>query len=84
KVVVYSSIVGKVKKIAQALDCSAYYYNAVGKASILSKFIDGRQRVIIVISALGIEVDIPDIRCIIYIDRPRILLDYTQESSRAE
>ncbi|KAF2801295.1 uncharacterized protein BDZ99DRAFT_492681 [Mytilinidion resinicola] len=64
----YFVIVGKVKKIAQALDCSAYYYNAVGKASILSEFIDGKQQVIIVISAL---------------DRPQTLLDYAQESSRA-
>ncbi|KAF2812020.1 uncharacterized protein BDZ99DRAFT_384984, partial [Mytilinidion resinicola] len=61
KVVVYSSIVGKVKRIAQVLDYSAYYYNIVGKISILSEFINGKQQVIIVISALGIEVDIPDI-----------------------
>lgn len=34
-------------------------------------------------SALGIGVDIPDIRYIIYIGRPRSLLEYAQESRRA-
>jgi len=28
-------------------------------------------------------VDIPDIRCIVHVDRPRMLLDYAQESGRA-
>jgi superfamily II DNA helicase RecQ len=34
-------------------------------------------------SVLGIGVDIPDIRCIIHIRRPRSLLEYAQESGRA-
>lgn len=28
-------------------------------------------------------VDIPDIRCIVHMDRPRMLLNYAQESGRA-
>jgi superfamily II DNA helicase RecQ len=39
--------------------------------------------VIVATSALGIRVDIPDIWCIIYVDWPRTILDYAQESSRA-
>lgn len=38
---------------------------------------------IIATSALGIGVDIPDIRYIIHISRPRSLLKYAQESRRA-
>ena len=34
-------------------------------------------------SALDMEIDISDIRCIIYIEIFRILLDYAQESGRA-
>ncbi|KAF2742023.1 P-loop containing nucleoside triphosphate hydrolase protein [Sporormia fimetaria CBS 119925] len=43
----------------------------------------GRQRVIVATSALGMGVDIPDIRCIVHIDWPFSMLDYAQESGRA-
>lgn len=81
--VVYSNTVGRVKRIAQELGCNAYYHDAVGKASMLEEFIEGKQQVIVATSALGMGVDIPDIRCIIHVDRPRTLLDYAQESGRA-
>ena len=83
KVVVYGHTVRKVKNIAQALGCDAYYHDAVGKAGMLGDFMEGKQRVIVATSALGMGVDIPDIRCIIHMDRPRTLLDYAQESGRA-
>jgi superfamily II DNA helicase RecQ len=66
--VIYGNSVAKVKKLAKLLACNAYFYNAVGKASMLAGFIEGKQRVIVVMSALGIGVDIADIRCIIYIN----------------
>ena len=83
KVVVYGNTVGRVKKIAQALGYDAYYHDTISKASMLAEFMEGKQRVIVATSALGIGVDIPDIRCIIHVDRPRTLLDYAQESGRA-
>ncbi|TKA23825.1 hypothetical protein B0A49_13972, partial [Cryomyces minteri] len=43
----------------------------------------GKQRIIVATSALGMGVDIADIRVIIHVDRPRTLLDYAQESGRA-
>jgi len=75
-VVVYYNIVGKAKRIIEVLGYNMYYYNIVGKDSILINFIEGKQQIIITISALGIGVDILDIRYIIYVDRPRTLLDY--------
>jgi superfamily II DNA helicase RecQ len=83
KVVVYSNLVPKVKALAEKLYCQAYHYNAVGKASMLEAFIEGRQHVIVATSALGMGVDVLNIWCIIYIDWPFSLLDYAQESSRA-
>jgi superfamily II DNA helicase RecQ len=40
----------------------------------------GPSTVIAATSALGMGVDIPNIRSIIHIGTPRTLLDYTQES----
>jgi superfamily II DNA helicase RecQ len=44
KVVIYGHSVAKVKKLAEQLACNAYYHDAVGKASMLADFIDGKQR----------------------------------------
>jgi hypothetical protein len=41
KVVVYSNLVLKVKELAKQLGYNAYYYKAVGKASILQAFAAG-------------------------------------------
>jgi superfamily II DNA helicase RecQ len=68
KIVIYSNSVVKVKTLAEKFSCDAYYYNAVGKASMLADFIAGKQQVIVAMSALGIRVDIPDIRCIIHVN----------------
>jgi superfamily II DNA helicase RecQ len=73
----------KVKKLAERLACNAYFHDAVGKASMLADFMEGKQRVVVATSALGIGVDIADIRCIIRIHWPRTILDYAQESGRA-
>jgi superfamily II DNA helicase RecQ len=68
KIVIYSNLVAKVKTLAEKFSCDAYYYNAVGKASMLANFIASKQQVIVATSALGIEVDILNIRCIIHVD----------------
>ncbi|KAH7010948.1 hypothetical protein B0J12DRAFT_587056, partial [Macrophomina phaseolina] len=54
------------------------------KRKILENFRAEIVRVVIVISALEIGIDILDIRLIIYVDEPRDFLDYAQESGRVE
>jgi superfamily II DNA helicase RecQ len=83
KIVIYGNSVAKVKTLAEKFGCDAYYHDAVGKASMLADFMAGKQRVMVATSALGMGVDIPDIRCIIHVDWPRTILDYAQESGRA-
>jgi superfamily II DNA helicase RecQ len=61
KVVVYSNLVLKVKELAKKLGCYAYYYKAVGKASMLEEFATGKKHIIVATSALGIGVNILDI-----------------------
>jgi superfamily II DNA helicase RecQ len=50
---------------------------------MLADFIARKQQVIVATSALGIEVDIPNIRCIMHIDWPQTILDYAQGSGKA-
>jgi superfamily II DNA helicase RecQ len=50
---------------------------------MLADFIAGQQRVIVATSTLGMSMNIPDIRCIIHVDRPRTILHYAQESGGA-
>jgi superfamily II DNA helicase RecQ len=49
----------------------------------MQRFQEDQTRIIAATSALGIGIDIPDIRCVIHVGRPRTLLDYGQESGRA-
>jgi superfamily II DNA helicase RecQ len=82
-VIIYGSTKGIVTKAAEILGCAAFYSDQDSKSGILEQFRDTTNRVIAATSALGMGVDIPDIRCIIYIGFPRLLLDYAQESGRA-
>ncbi|KAK3059491.1 hypothetical protein LTS18_010745 [Coniosporium uncinatum] len=83
KVVVYGNTIGKVRRMAEKLGCEAYHRKTVGKEEVLAEFQTGRQKVITATSALGMGIDIPNIRCIVHVDRPRTLLNYAQESGRA-
>jgi RecQ family ATP-dependent DNA helicase len=83
KMVVYCNSVRKVKGLAEALNCDGYHHHAEQKDEKLRRSMDGEERVIIATSALGLGIDIPDIRVIIHADEPRSLLDYAQESGRA-
>ena len=83
KMVIYASSVPLVKRLAQELGCDAYHSKAIDKAGMLEAFRHGVQPVIVATSALGMGIDIPDIRCVIHVGRTRTLLDYAQESGRA-
>ncbi|MGH3848179.1 MAG: DEAD/DEAH box helicase, partial [Pseudonocardiaceae bacterium] len=83
RVIVYGSTRNVVTQAAQMLGCAAYYSDQDHKLGILDQFRRTANGVIAATSALGMGVDIPDIRCIIHIGFPRSLLDYAQESGRA-
>jgi superfamily II DNA helicase RecQ len=80
---VYGSTKGIVTRVAEMFGCAAYYSDQDGKTGILEQFRGGDQGGMAATSALGMGVDIPDIRCIIHMGFPRSLLDYVQESGRA-
>jgi superfamily II DNA or RNA helicase len=83
RAIVYGSTKRIVTRVAEMFGCAAYYSDQDRKTGILEQFRRGDQGVIAATSALGMGVDIPDIRCIIHVGFPRSLLDYAQESGRA-
>ena len=86
KIVVYSRSVEQTVAIGEALECPIYYRNVddrAGKARRMKELIEGRHRVISAINALGLGVDIPDIRVVIHAGQLRKLRDYAQESGWA-
>jgi superfamily II DNA helicase RecQ/uncharacterized C2H2 Zn-finger protein len=86
KIIVYSSKVTQGEKLAELLGCPVYHRNVddhMGKAQRMREWLKGDNRVIVATNALGLGVDIPDIRVVIHAGQPRKLRDYAQESGRA-
>ena len=83
KIIVYCNSVRKTISLAEELECDGYHHDAEGQKDILARVIKGTARVLVATSAFGMGIDVPDIRLIIHADRPRTLLDYSQESGRA-
>jgi RecQ family ATP-dependent DNA helicase len=85
KIIIYCNSRGRTDRIAEMLGCDGYHSqkDEKEKRRYLEDFRKKKKAVITATSALGLGVDIPDIRVIIHADRPRNLLDYAQESGRA-
>jgi superfamily II DNA helicase RecQ len=71
-----------VKALAAALGCEGYYHDVEDREGRLERFMTGKSRVMVATNALGMGINIPDIRVIWHVDRPRTLLDYAQESGQ--
>src|SRR5271168_3407527 len=86
KIVVYGGSVEQTIEIGEALECPIYHRGVddrAGKARRMKELMEGRSRVIAATNALGLGVDLPDIRVVIHAGQPRKLPDYAQESGRA-
>lgn len=86
KIIVYSGRITPGEELAAALGCDMYHRHVddpVGKQQRMKAWIEGQHRVIVATNALGLGVDIPDIRVVVHLGRPRRLRDYAQESGRA-
>jgi superfamily II DNA helicase RecQ len=86
KIVVYGGSVEQTEEIGEALGCPIYHRSVddrAGKARRMKELREGKHRVIAATNALGLGVDLPDIRVVIHIGQPRKLKDYSQESGRA-
>ena len=83
KMIVYCNSVKKSQRLAAMLACPVYHHHVTEKAEKLQGFMQGAISMMVATSSLGLGLDVSNIRVIIHVDRPRSLLDYTQESGRA-
>ena len=84
KIIIYTNTIRQIIELAQKLQCEMYYSQQINKLLILQRFTQGQTQIITATSALGMGIDIPDIRYIIYIGMPRTLLDYAQKNRYTE
>jgi superfamily II DNA helicase RecQ len=83
RVIVYANIKSQVNTISRELGCEPYHSTVLDWTGVIQQFQSSQTCMIVATSALGMGIDIPDIWCVIHLGRPRILLDYGQESGRA-
>lgn len=84
KIIVYGGTQKRVEALSATLRCPAYHADiadAAGKSEILQGWIKGG-RVIVATNALGVGLDVADIRAVVHAGPPRKLRDYAQESGR--
>lgn len=83
KMIVYCNSTTGVGKYADMLGVDAYYSDADLKAEKFEDFRSGRTQLIVATSALGLGIDIPDIRAVVHVDWPFGMIEYSQEGGRA-
>ena len=70
--------------LAEELRCHLYHAKSEDRKEILTAWRQGKgSSVIIATTTLGIGVDYPSVRSVIYVDTPTGMLDYVQETGRA-
>ena len=84
KMVIYNNRVEDCKSLAESIGCEAYFHHADDTQGIFQRFArEKRYNIIVATSAFGMGIDVAHIRCVMYVNEPRTLFDYSQESSRA-
>lgn len=88
RVIVYGGEISRVERLGSLLSYPVFY-NKVdtreGKERRMREWAEGsgEARVIITTNALGLGIDVPDVRSVVHVGTPRRLRDYAQESGRA-
>jgi superfamily II DNA helicase RecQ len=73
KIIVYGGSIERTIEIGEAIGCPIYHRgvdNRAGKAKRIKGLMEGKHRVICATNAIGLGVDIPDIRVVIHAGQP--------------
>ncbi|KAH0542813.1 hypothetical protein FGG08_002861 [Glutinoglossum americanum] len=82
RIIVYGGRVEHCKKLAEKLGCDAYFADAADKTQVLQDWLDGKTQVLVATNALGLGIDVPDVRLVLHAEPSFDLLNYAQESGR--
>lgn len=94
KIIIYCGEVDTAERLAEKFGCGVFHSNVDtrdGKLRRLADWMNGlgpgtsdmARRVIVASTALGLGIDVPDVRAVVHYGRLRKLKDYAQESGRA-
>jgi RecQ family ATP-dependent DNA helicase len=86
KMIVYSASTMRVERLAEQLGCDAYHGQM--PHPMRERALDGFTQAsggvtIVATNALGMGINIPNVRSVIHVEVPAMLRDYSQESGRA-
>jgi superfamily II DNA helicase RecQ len=83
KIIIYCRRKQTATTLAAQLGCPYYFSSYEDKKASLEDFVAAEQGVIVTTNALGLGIDIPNVRAVIHYDCPDSLIAYAQESGRA-
>jgi len=82
-IVIYTQTIEAAKELNRELNYSIYYSNSPRKERVLSDFLKGKIRILILTSSLSYGINVPNIQVVFYLDLPYHLYDYAQETGWA-
>ncbi|KAK2036069.1 P-loop containing nucleoside triphosphate hydrolase protein, partial [Colletotrichum somersetense] len=88
KAIIYADSIERVERLGKTLGCPTFFSSVdsvEGKAVRLEAWrqSSGSEGVIVATNALGLGIDVPDVRVVIHAGMPRMLRHFVQESGRA-
>ncbi|KAH0558842.1 hypothetical protein GP486_004521 [Trichoglossum hirsutum] len=83
RVIVYGGQVDRCKELAKLLSCAVYIAESEEKTKALQEWVENKSRVIVGTNALGLGIDVDDIRLVLHAEVGFDLVNYGQESGRA-
>lgn len=83
RIIVYGGRVDRCKELAELLSCAAYIAESGEKTEALQEWIENKSRVIVGTNALGLGIDVDDVRLVLHAEVGYGLMNYGQESGRA-
>ena len=85
KMVMYNSWVKNCKNLTNSLECETYFHDVENKNGIFQRFVFAEQfNIVVAINVFELKIDVTYIRCVIYMNKFRSLLNYSQKNGQVE